>query len=575
MNLHLSDLQNEFRKEYLAQVNAINEMGGTFNAKTLRRTAKEKVVRKYLSLANETLGSAYEISGRDIERHLAQKFLLPMKVGGNISQAEYEKLMWILPKDSPLQPAADEVRHYPCGELACHVIGYAPMDDGQRDAQGLAENVKTFAAKRQVGKAGIELAKDDVLHGASGYELWQVDTLGRNRELVEAEKPKRGNSVTLSIDRDLQSVAEEAFGAGRGCAIAMDIKTGEILAMVSKPSYDINSLVPHISHDVYNEITEKSGWVNIGTQGKFPLGSPFEIVSALAFLKSGEVLQTDSVLCGSETEVGETKIHHKNHDLGETITFQEAIVRDCDTFFHENAKKIKVDRIIGEAIALGLAEKTGIELPYEGKGFVPTEAWKGSQGFGDWVPGDTMNLAVGRGYLLVTPLEVCCLTASVAANRLRTKPTIFLNGNDGPLPNEPGLGLGEDDYKFLVDSMVAAVDGDGELGLCAPLEGVKVAGKMGTVQSFEGGEKRKLAWFTCFAPADDPRIAVTVTVQEKSKGDSHWRERNAMAVAGEILGEYFSKNELLKTAAPIDSAPSVDGNEIGKGDSQWQGGGSD
>jgi cell division protein FtsI/penicillin-binding protein 2 len=158
---------------------------------------------------------------------------------------------------------------------------------------------------------------------------------------------------------------------------------------------------------------------------------------------------------------------------------------------------------------------------------------------------------------------------------LRTKPTIFLNGNDGALPNEPGLGLGEDDYKFLVDSMVAAVDGDGELGLCARLEGVKVAGKMGTIQSFEGGERRKLVWFTCFAPADDPRIAVTAMVQEKSKGDSHWKERNAMAVAGEILGEYFSKNELLKTAAPIDSAPFVDGNEISKGDSQWQGGGSD
>jgi penicillin-binding protein 2 len=539
LNLHLDELQSEFQREYLRNVNDLNERGVSFNPEELRRSVRENIVQKYLSTVNAAIGSSYEISGKEIEKHLNQKFLLPMVLADDISQEDYEKLIYILPRNSPLQLAVDEVRHYPHDSLACHVIGYTVLDENSHDTQIFPEKVRTFAIKRQVGKAGIELAKDDILHGVPGYKLWQVDTMGRNRELLKSEEPKHGSSVMLSIDKNLQSAAEHAIEDNRGCAIVMSVRTGEILAMANKPSYNINLLTPKIFHSVYDEITAQQGWANLAMQGKFPLGSVFKLVSAMAFLKSGEVLQTDSVFCSGVTEIGERKFHCRNHQAGMTITFGEAIARSCNTFFYENAKKVKKNRIILEAVNLGFAEKTGIELPYEGAGFVPTEEWKKSRGFGNWVLGDTINLSIGQGYLLATPLEVCCFTASIATNRLRTKPTIFFNGNKGLLPNEPNLGLSDSDYNFLVTSMFEVVDAKTGTGRRAKLDGLKIAGKTGTAQFFEHGQKRNLAWFTCFAPADDPEIAVTVVVQEKNTNDSFWGGKNAAPIAKKILAEYF------------------------------------
>ena len=153
--------------------------------------------------------------------------------------------------------------------------------------------------------------------------------------------------------------------------------------------------------------------------------------------------------------------------------------------------------------------------------------------------GDTVNLSIGQGYLLVTPMEICCMTAAIATNSERVHPTIFLNGNIGRSHLSGALGLTDEDYKFLISSMVDTVEN--RSGRRAKIENLKIAGKTGTAQFFENGEKRNLAWFTCFAPVNDPEIAVTVMVQEKNKEDSFWGSVNAAPIAKEILNEYFSK----------------------------------
>jgi penicillin-binding protein 2 len=539
INLYLHELHDEFRKTYLNRANTLRQNNVAFNAKKLRRDSRVDVVKKYLDTVNEAIGSNYVVSSDAIEKHLSQKFLLPMKIADDVSQEVYERLMYVLPKSSPMQLSMDEVRYYPHGDLACHIIGHVAMDE--YGGQPSNEKIKTFVAKCQMGKSGIELGADDVLRGIPGYELWQIDTLGMARTLLKSENPRHGSSIRLSIDKNLQNVAEEALGDDRGCAIVMNVRSGEILAMASKPSYDINLLVPKISHDVYGQITSKGSWLNLATQGKFPLGSVFKLVSAMAFLQSGEVLRTDSIFCSGVTEVGGRKFTCRNHASNIDITFGDAIARSCNTFFYENAKKVKKDRLIKTAVELGFSEKTGIELPHEGQGFVPSEAWKKSRGFGSWVIGDTLNLSIGQGYLLVTPIEVCCFTSSIAANRLRTKPTIFFNGNCGNLPNCPSLGLDEADYNFLVNAMVEVVEN--RSGKHAKVKNLKVAGKTGTAQFFDHGEKRNLAWFTCFAPADDPEIAITVMVQEKSKHDSYWGGTKAAPIAKKIIVEYFTKNK--------------------------------
>jgi penicillin-binding protein 2 len=535
INLYLHELNDEFRKEYLQRANVLRQNNIKFNAKELRRNIRVDVVKKHLDAINETVGSNYAISSGAIEKHLAQKFLLPMKVASNISQEDYERLMYVLPKNSPVQLSIDEARYYPYENLACHVIGYVAM--GENHGQPSNEKIKTFTTKCQMGKSGIELEADSVLRGVHGYELWQIDTLGTARTLLKSEDPKHGSSIRLSIDKNLQDMVEQALGNNRGCVIVMNVRNGEILAMASKPSYDINLWIPKISSEAYAQITSEGGWLNLATQGKFPLGSVFKLVSSIAFLQSGEVLRTDSVFCTGVTEVGGRKFTCKNHTSNIDITFGDAIARSCNTFFYENAKKVKKDRLIKTAQELGFSEKTGIELPYEGNGFVPTEAWKKSRGFGSWVVGDTINLSIGQGYLLVTPLEVCCFTSSIAANRLRTKPTIFFNGNCGNLPNEPSLGLDEPDYNFLIDAMVEVVEN--RSGRHAKVENLKIAGKTGTAQFFDHGDKRNLAWFTCFAPVGDPEIAITVMVQEKSKYDSYWGGTNAAPIAKKIISKYF------------------------------------
>jgi penicillin-binding protein 2 len=537
INLYLGELHNEFTEEYLRRVNLLRDNGMDFDARELRHSAREAVVKRYLEAVNQAIGSNYEVSGNAIEKHLSQKFLLPMKVDGDISQQKYEKLAYALPKNFPIQPEMGELRYYPYNDLACHVIGYVAMDEAGAENSG--ESVKTFAVKWQTGRTGIELAKDDVLHGTFGYELWQVDTFGRERELLEFEEAKHGRSVMLSIDKNLQSVAEMALGDNIGCAIVMNVNSGEILAMANRPSYDINSLIPKISDKTYETITSQFGWMNIATQGKFPPGSVFKLISSMAFLKSGKVSQSDSVFCDGVTEIGGRKFRCKNHTPGIDVTFGDAIARSCNTFFYENVKKIGRDSLMEEAVAAGFSEKTGVELPYEGRGFVPTAAWKKARGFGSWVIGDTINLSIGQGYLLVTPLEVCCFTSSIPKNRQRTKPTIFFNGNMEIVPDDKTLGLSPEDYNFLINSMVEVVEK--RTGRRAKVENLKIAGKTGTAQFFDHGEKRNLAWFTCFAPVDKPEIAVTVMVQEKSQYDSYWGGTNAAPIAKSILVAYFSE----------------------------------
>ena len=539
INLDLCELAKEVREKYLSAIKFNVENGIRFKYKDLKRSIGEGVLEKYIDDINQKIGTDISISYEEIEQHITRNFLLPMRILNNISQKNYEILLTTLPKDSPIQVSIENVRYYPYNDLLCHVLGYVSFEQNCDDPSLDGKKVRSFVEKRQSGKTGIELAKDYVLHGKPGYELWRVGPSGRASELIESEQPQTGSSVILSIDKNLQTVTEKALGSNRGCCVVLNIKTGEILSLASRPAYDINSVVPRISNEVYEKITSQGAWLNLVTQGRFPPGSIFKLASSIAFLKSGKVLSTDSVFCSGTTKIGNRNFHCKNHQLGIKISFGDAIARSCNTFFYENSIKVKKEQIIRTATDLGLSQKTGIELPYEVNGFIPTETWKRSKKSEGWMLGDTVNLSIGQGYLLVTPMEICCMTAAIATNSERVHPTIFLNGNIGRSHLSGTLGLTDEDYKFLINSMVDTVEN--RSGRRAKIENLKIAGKTGTAQFFENGEKRNLAWFTCFAPVDDPEIAVTVMVQEKNKEDSFWGSVNAAPIAKEILNEYFSK----------------------------------
>jgi penicillin-binding protein 2 len=330
-----------------------------------------------------------------------------MKIGDNISQEAYKKLIYFLLKDSPGQLSIDTARYYPHKNLACHIIGYIVWNTN--NVKNADSEIRTFDPSWQTGKHGIELEADIPFHGIPGYELWQVDTLGIARTLLKSENPQHGTSLRLSINKILENTVEQALENDRRCVMGMDVRSSEILTMASKHSYDLHTLVPGISYDVYDKITSEVRWLDLTTQGTFPLSSVFKLVSSTALLESGKVLRMHSVSRIRAMEIGGRKFNCENHAWGIDITFRDAMARSWNINFYENAKTVKKERLIKTTVELGFSEKNGIELLYEANGLVPTEAWKKARRFGSWVLGNTVNLSIRQVDLLVTPLYICRL----------------------------------------------------------------------------------------------------------------------------------------------------------------------
>jgi penicillin-binding protein 2 len=338
----------------------------------------------------------------------------------------------------------------------------------------------------------------------------------------------------------MQKAAEEALGDEIGCAILSDVWTGEVLAMANGPSYDLNSLTPNISRKTYDGLTAIGAWSNQAIQGLYPLGSVFKLVSAEALLRFGIVNRDTEHACEGMTTVGNRTIRCNNHFERGKLPFTLAIAKSCNSFIVDNIFAIPLEGFLEEIRRLGFGIPTGIELPNEtGRSLVPSPAWKRSRGYGRWTDGDTANLALGQGYLLVTPLQVNAFTASLAARRERTKPTILLPKSTGIILSLAPLGLSDSAYGALLDGMVDCVERGS--GRRCKIDSMAIAGKTGTAQIRDGDHSSHLAWFTAFAPANSPRAAVTVMVRERYDGRTYGGGSDAAPIAKKILEKFFEK----------------------------------
>ena len=541
LNIYLNELRGEFRQEYMRRLRDDTRFGKKVDSYELQIESRHAVVQKYLNYSNDIIGEHYTVSDKDVNRHFLQKPILPMVLIRDLSTMEYAKLIEVLPVNSPLQISVDSARYYPYGKLACHTLGYvAATDDISADGFS-GDNLSTFKIRGQVGKSGMEKYANDTLNGENGGEIWLVDTAGFQHELIARKVPVCGQNITLSIDIKLQDIVEDALGDITGCAIVMDVKTGEVLALASMPNYDLNELTPFLSQAVYDKIEADGAWFNQATQGLFPPGSVFKIFTAIEMLKYDVIRYDDVTNCQGHITIGGRVFHCDNHSGHGNLDFKMAIANSCNIPFFIGAQKISANVLTRDAKRFGFAEPTGIELPHEAtKMLVPTPEWKINKGYGHWVLGDSVNFSIGQGYLLMTPMQICCFTASVASNRLRTRPTLF-HTNKNIQTYKEGIGLSADDYKFLVDSLVAVVDK--KTGRRAKIAAIDVAGKTGTAQFFERGKKRNIAWFTCFAPAYNPEIAITVINRERQDSDSFYGGSYCAPIAKKILEYYFGTAE--------------------------------
>jgi len=475
-------------------------------------------------------------------------------------------------------------REYPYGSLVAHLLGYVGPIPGEQAAdyrsRGYDEN------QDQVGLAGIEYSFEDELRGSDGQKLVEVDVAGREVRTVGKSRPSvPGNNLHLTLDLDLQQKATEILarrleetGKTQGIVVALNPQTGEILAMISHPSYDNNKFMGGISakdlaalqKDPYRPL------LNQAISGQFPPGSTFKLVTASAGLEEKVITGSTSLYCGGVLWLP-NRFYPEDPSLAQrfvcfinqyglrhgSISVVPAIGKSCDIFFYQvgggyrtSFKGLGEERLGYYAELFGLGSQTGIDLPGEAAGLVPTSKWKRLNYSESWTTGDTYNMAIGQGFVLATPLQMVNAAAAIANGGLLYRPQIVHEVVDGEgnvikafVPDLiRQLPLSAQTIDLVRQGMRAATNPSGT-AYGAAVPGIQVAGKTGTAEFFIDRNKDGLpdrdkdgnlpthSWFVTFAPYDNPQLAMVVLIFEGGEGSEV-----AVPVAGEIMKYYFSRD---------------------------------
>lgn len=428
-------------------------------------------------------------------------------------------------------------RDYALGEAASHVIGYTtlPFEDDLISKPQLSPI-------ESIGRVGIEESFDDFLRGKVGKKIIEVDASGRKISILGNVDPQKGRDIYLAIDWGLQRIAFDALrrqassvSSRKGAVIIQNPQSGEILALVSLPSFD--------GEDIGKSVSDlEEPFLNRAIAGSYPPGSVFKIVSSLAGLKSGKITKDTEIEDVGEFEISGTRFanwYFLNYGRKDgVLNLERAIVRSNDIYFYRLGERVGLDSIRKLAIDLGFGQKTGVDLSGEDFGLVPDEVWKKSTLGENWFLGDTMHMAIGQGFLLATPLQINSMTSYVASGKL-TKPFIVSKIDKGEGVGEVKIGgkvvrekIVEDNYLNLVRAGMQKACQTGGTGWPFFTAKYSVGCKTGTAERAQGNPH---AWFTAFAPYEDPQIAITVLVENGGEGSSV-----AGPVAKEILDWYFN-----------------------------------
>ncbi|MGB9797925.1 MAG: penicillin-binding protein 2, partial [bacterium] len=366
-----------------------------------------------------------------------------------------------------------------------------------------------------VGKTGIERLWESKLKGEKGGQRMEVDARGQVHRLLERIEPKPGEEIRLTIDLNIQRAAEEALKGKRGAVVAMNPQTGEILALASSPSFDPNLFASPRGKEkerlaLFND--KRHPFLNRAISGVYPPGSIFKLITATAGLEEGKISPYIVINCPGGLRVGKRFFRcWRTHG---PVNFVSAIEQSCDTYFYRLGLLIGPQKLAEWARKFGLGERTGIILPGEAKGFIADEEWK-KQKLGEiWYPGDTANMAVGQGFTQMTPIQACRMVSVFANGGYLVKPIIMLGEKEEKVP----LGISASTLELVRKGMEEAVMGSSGTGKLARINGIRIAGKTGSAQ--DPPRKRTHAWFVCFAPVENPRVAVSVVVEEGGMGGS-------------------------------------------------------
>lgn len=545
--LHLDELKTELRREYIRiQKNflAAGEKKDAPSPQQLNQLARVSLVQRYLDQVNQILGRDEKVVTKELMRHFESQLLLPYTLLDNLGPTDYARLIERLPVRSPLEVYASNVRSYPFGSAAAHTLGYV-RPDTDVDAEGFpGEDLTTFKMRGTSGRDGLEKWFDSHLQGEAGGRIYRVDPTGyKISKPLEERKPTQGKHVITSIDIDLQLEAELAIGDQKGAAVALDVNTGEVLVLASKPDYDLNKFSPRASDEIVAEMNERGAWVNLALNGSLPPGSTFKILTSIAGLRRG-ILSPDQPIehCNHYMRVGSRLMPcYNGREAHGDVLLREAIAGSCDIYYYRLGLMLTPDVLAAEARRMHFGSHTGIELPSEsGRLLVPDPAWMQRERGIRWYDGETANVAIGQGALLVSPLQMACFTASVARGETYTKPTLLHDANR-PAQRHESLGLTPAQREALLDGMVGCTTyGTAKTmtQVAALRVPVSVAGKTGTAQI---PVRKNVAWFICFAPREKPEIAMAIALIGETAGEEFGGGRHAAPIASAVLRKYFEK----------------------------------
>jgi penicillin-binding protein 2 len=447
-------------------------------------------------------------------------------------------------------------RHYIYGPLGSHLLGYV----GEVTVKDLAR-LPDYRMGDEIGKFGLERSWEDTLRGDRGGQEIEVDAVGRRLRLLREIPEKPGDSVIMTIDFDLQQVAERAIGNRAGALVALDPNTGYILALASHPTFDPNVFAGGITSLQWRALTTDPAHPlqDRVTQGTYPPGSTFKVVDSVAALSERTLTPKTAYFCPGGMYFGGREYRCWRKRGHGTISVHRAIVESCDVFFYNVGQHLGIDRLAAWAHALGLGKKTGIELDNEKSGLIPSSQWKWHRYRERWYPAETLSVAIGQGYVVVTPLQLAELAAEIGNGGIFYEPQFVkeIDSLDGtPVKVFPPIIRS----RVHIDPAVLAQVRAGMVGVVnagdgtahgARLNDVIVAGKTGTAQVIkeaqgvrvkenQGPEKyRDHGWFMAFAPVDHPRIAVACIIEHGGHGGS-----SAGPVVKAVMQEFFMKNPL-------------------------------
>ncbi len=441
-------------------------------------------------------------------------------------------------------------RHYPYGGLASHQLGYlGKVSQAQRKQSQTDMGLL-------IGQGGIEKIYDKYLRGTAGRRMIQVNAAGRKVKDLGIEEPRPGTDVYLTLDLDAQKAAEEGLGERAGAVVAMDPNTGEILALASHPNFDPNLFPRGISPKDWVRLMndEAHPLYNRAIQSVYPPGSTFKIVVAIAGLATGVINLDEKISCRGFLQSGRHTFRCWKKGGHGQISFHDALVQSCDVYFYTMGERIGFDRVAEYARQLGLGSLTGVPLPDEKPGLIPTEAWKKKRTGEPWYPGDTYINSIGQGFVLVSPIQACQMIGAVANGGFFYKPMLLRqtrNRETGVVNTFPAERKGRmkldanvlEEIRRGLAGVVAEPGGTGH-GALTPI--ATVAGKTGTAQVIAqkipgrklSVETQDHAWFVAYAPVDHPKIAVAVLVEHGGHGGSA-----AAPVARRVIEEYLKNAE--------------------------------